>query len=185
MRSVAELVSCNSRVDTGWTSYRARDQGALTRSLVLAVTVAALAACGGATPEPTTKPPATPTETVLALFELARLDEPASERVDGLFGSMEDERVRAALLDAIEALRPADEVEIVDTYPMDDLIRMSFDLEGRLPGGGTASYSVQLDTSTEAGAIVWFSGPGVEWPDRKPLGPGLSTSAPPTPAAGG
>lgn len=159
MRSVAELVACSA--------------------------VAALAACGGATPELTTKPPANPTETVLALFELARLDEPAPERVDGLFGSMEDERIRAALLDAVEALRPAGSLEIVDSYPMDDLLRVSFDLEGRLPGGGTARYSVQLDTSTQSGTIIWFSGPGVEWPDRKPRGPGLSTSAPPTPAAGG
>lgn len=155
------------------------------RPLSLAVTVAVLAACGGATPDSTTKPPATPTETVLALFELADHDEPAPERVDSLFGIMEDERVRAALLDAIEALRPTGEVEIVDIYSMDDLLRMSFDLEGRLSGGGTARYSVQLDTSTESGSIVWFSGPGVEWPDHSPRGPGISTSAPPAPAAGG
>ena len=155
------------------------------RSLGLTVTVAALTACGGATSESTTKPPATPNETVLELFELAGHGEPAPERVDDLFGIMEDERVRAALLDAIQALQPGGKVRIVDIYPMDDLFRTSFDLEGRLPGGGTALYSVQLDTSTEAGAIVWFSGPGVEWPDHKPRGPGLSTSAPPTPAAGG
>ena len=155
------------------------------RPLGLAVTIAAVAACGGATSESTTKPPATPAETVLALFELAGHGELAPERVDGLFGAMEDERARAALLDAIQALRPGGEVEIVDIYPMDDLARMSFGLEGRLSGGGTACYSVQLDTSTEPGAIVWFSGPGIEWPDRKPHGPGLSTSAPPTPAVGG
>lgn len=156
-----------------------------TVALGLAVAVAALAANGCMTPESTTKPPATPTETVLALFELAGLDEPAPEWVDGLFGKLEDEQARAALLDAVEALLPAGKLEIVDSYPMDDLLRVSFELEGRLPGGGTARYSVQLDTSTQSGTIVWFSGPGVEWPDRKPRGPGLSTSAPPTPAAGG
>ena len=130
------------------------------------------------------KPPATRNEVVLTLFELARLDEAAPERVDSLFGKLEDEQDRAVLLDSIEALQSADEVEIVQAYPMDDLIRVSFDLVGRLPGGGIARYSVQLNTSTEPGTIVWFSGPGVEWPDRKPRGPGLSTSAPPTSVGG-
>ena len=153
-----------------------------TPGLTLAA-IAVLAGCSGGTTEPTT--PSNPTETVLELFELARFDELAAERVDGFFGSVNDEQERAALLDAIEALQPVDEVEIVETYPMDDLVRVSFDLVGRLPGGGIARYSVQLDTSTDPGTIVWFSGPGVEWPDRKPRGSGLSTSAPPTPAAGG
>ena len=114
-----------------------------------------------------------------------RLDDPAAERVDGVFGGTDDEQARAALLDAIQALRPIDEIEIVETYPMEDLVRVSFDLVGRLPGGGIARYSVTLDTASEPGTIVWFSGPGVEWPDRKPRGPGLSTSAPPTPPGGG
>jgi hypothetical protein len=147
------------------------------------VAIAALVGCSCSTPEPAT--PTSRTETVLELFELSRLDDPAAERVDGLFGGTEDEQARAALLDAIQALRPADAVEIVETYAMDDLVRVSFDLVGRLPGGGIARYSVQLNTSAEPGTIVWFSGPGVEWPDRKPRGPGLSTSAPPTPIAGG
>jgi hypothetical protein len=149
----------------------------------LTVAIAVLAGCSCSTPDSTT--PASPTETVLELFELALLDEPAVERVDGLFDSVDDEQARAVLLDAIEALRPVDEIEIVEIYPMDDLVRVSFDLVGRLPGGGIARYSVQLDTSTGPGTIVWFSGPGIEWPDRKPRGPGLSTSAPPTPTAGG
>ncbi len=141
---------------------------------VLAVLVVALAALVGCAPEPPTRAGA-----VLELFELAHIDEPLAERVDGLFGNVEDEQARAALLDAIQALRPVGEVEIVETYPMDDLVRVSFDLVGQLPGGGVARYSVQLDTATEPGTIVWFSGPGVEWPDRRPRGSGLSTSAPP------
>jgi hypothetical protein len=150
--------------------------------LTLAV-IAALIGCSCSTPEPAA--PTSPTETVLELFELTRFDDPAVERVDGVFGGTDDEQARAALLDAIQALRPIDEIEIVETYPMEDLLRVSFDLVGRLPGGGIARYSVAVSTASEPGTIVWFSGPGVEWPDHKPRGPGLSTSAPPTPPAGG
>ena len=147
------------------------------------IAFAVLAGCRGTPPEPLA--PASPAETVLELFALARLDEPANERVDGLFGSVDDEQARAELLDAIEALRPVDEVEIVETYPMSDLDRESYDLVGQLPGGGIARYSVQLDTSMDPGMIVWFSGPGVEWPHRGRGGTGLSTSAPPAATTGG
>ena len=147
------------------------------------LTVALLAGCRGAVPGPPA--PASPAERVLEFFELVRLDEPAAERIDDFFGRVDDEQARAALLDAIEALRPVNEVEIVETYRLDGLGRESFDLLGALPGGGTARYSIQLDTSIEAGRIVWFSGPGVEWPQRRGRGPGLSTSAPPTATTGG
>jgi len=146
--------------------------------------LAALAGCSDV-PDSGGRAPATSSEAALELFELARVDEPATERIDELFGSVEDEQARAALLDSIAALPAADEIEIVETYPMEDLVRVSFDLVGRLPGGGIARYSVQLNTVTEPGTIVWFSGPGVEWPQRKSRGPGLSTSAPPTPPGGG
>ncbi len=151
------------------------------RLAALSALAAMLAACAGAPQEAR----ATHESTVLELFDLARADELAPERVDALFGTEADERVRAVLLDAIDALRPAAKVRIVETYPMDDLIRTSFELESALPGGGLARYSVQLDTSTEPGTIVWFSGPGVEWPARKTPGPGLSTSAPPESPSGG
>lgn len=140
--------------------------------------------CADTGPEPGA-PPATREETVLALFELARVAETEPEQVDRLFGAIADERERAALLDAIDALGSADEIEIVEIYPMDELIRESFDLVGRLPGGGSARYSVQIDTATDPGRILWFSGPGVEWPTRRRRGPGLSTSAPPPPTQGG
>ncbi len=150
----------------------------------LIVALAGLVACGVRTPESATEP-ATRAETVLALFDLARADEADPERVERLFGRISDERERADLLDAIDALQAVDEVEIVETYSMDDLVRDSFDLVGHLPGGGLARFSVQLDTAEEPGTIIWFSGPGVEWPTRRLRGPGLSTSAPPDAPEGG
>ncbi|NIM00309.1 MAG: hypothetical protein GTN89_05235 [Acidobacteria bacterium] len=150
----------------------------------LAAALLVLPGCGGE-PDPYA-PPATREDTVLAMFALTRVNHEAEpQSLERLFGTITDEQQRAALLDAIDALAPADEIEIVETYPMDDLVRESFDLVGRLPGGGVARFSVQIDTSTEPGRIVWFSGPGVEWPARKRRGPGLSTSAPPTPPPGG
>ena len=155
------------------------------QSLGIAVAVTVTIACGDGEPEISPQALETPQDMVLALFDLSRGGDPAAERVDALFGTLDDERDRAARLDAIAELRSAGTVEIVETYPMDDLTRLSFDLEGALAGGGSARYSVQIDTSSEPGVIVWFSGPGVEWPERRHRGPGLSTSAPPTWAEGG
>jgi len=150
------------------------------RKLILAAAVAGAVACsGGDQPPATPRPLETPGDVVLALFALSSHDDPSTARVDELFGSLDDEYARAALLDAVVELHSADTVEIVGSYPMKDLTRMGFDLEGSLAGGGSASFSVQVNTSTKPGTIVWFSGPGVEWPERRSKGSGLSTSAPP------
>ena len=70
-------------------------------TLAALAALAALPGCSCSTPEPTA--PTSPTETVLELFGLTRLDDPAAERVDGVFGGTDDEQARAALLDAIPA----------------------------------------------------------------------------------
>jgi len=150
----------------------------------LAVVIAALSGCADTREAPETKPSG-PSDVVFELFRLVSVDDPTPESVEGLFGKVGDEQAQASLLDAIRALRPVSEVEIVETYPMNNLLRLSFDLLGRLPGGGLAEYSVQLDTASEPGTIVWFSGPGVEWPTRRRRGDGLSTSAPPRATTGG
>jgi hypothetical protein len=150
----------------------------------LAVVIGTLTGCADTT-ESLQATPESPSDVVLELFRLVPLDNPTAETLDGLFGDVGDEKANAALLDAIQALRPVAEVEIIETYPMNDLLRISFDLQGQLAGGGVAEYSVQLDSTMEPGTIVWFSGPGVEWPTRRRRGDGLSTSAPPTATTGG
>jgi hypothetical protein len=108
---------------------------------------------------------------------MAAQKEPNAGRVDALFGNIEDARERAALFDAIRFLQIEGSPVIVDSYPLDE--RWGFDLEVRLPSDGAARYSVLVDPTDPPGKIVWFSGPGIEWPERRRRGTGLSTSAPP------
>ena len=132
-------------------------------------------------------PPVEPTaeSVVAALFALAAQDDLDLEQTAQLFAPVEDERRRAELLDAIRALRTEHEAEVVESYTLAEQGRIGFDLEGRLTGDGVARFSVLLDTTTPPGVVVWFSGPGVEWPERKRRGPGISTSSPPAPLEGG
>ena len=123
--------------------------------------------------------PAGPEQTALQLFELARSEEPSDELIAALFGAGLDERERAALFEALDALSTASTVEAVGSEALEGLNRVAVDLLAGLPAGGTARYSVQLEPSAQGEwRILWFQGPGVEWPRRKrPRGTGLTTSA--------
>lgn len=146
------------------------------RGVILAAWLVAALGCGR---DGAPAADASPDTLVADLFDLAREDDPDPARIARLFGTVDDERAGAALHDAIRALRATRAPEIVETYTLDDLQRTGFDLQGVLEGGGVAHYSVLLDTTTPPGRIVWFSGPDVEWPERKDRGPGISTSASP------
>ncbi len=147
------------------------------RGLIAVASLSVLAGCDA--PAPPVAPEPTTEGRALELLELASSPEPDPARVETLFGVVDDEREHAALLDAIVRLRGATDVTVVETYTLEDLARTGFELEGALPGEGRARFSIQLDTSTQPGTIVWFTGPGVEWPERRRRGDGLSTSAPP------
>ncbi len=147
-----------------------------TRGLILIALLAGLPSCG---PDE----PATAEAVALELFVLARQEEPDGERVDALFGPIDGERERAELLDAMGLLRTEGSPVILDSYTLDE--RLGFDLEARLPSDGAARYSVLVDITSPPGEIVWFNGPGVEWPERGRDGTGLSTSSPPAVPGGG
>ena len=85
------------------------------------------------------------------------------------------------VLDALEALRPVDEVAVQRVEPLEGLDRVAVELTAPLQGGGQAHYSVQLaDLGDDTWVILWFHGPGVEWPShRRPRGDGLTVSSPP------
>jgi len=146
---------------------------------VLAVVVPFLLLAPGCTPsEPE---PTGPGAVALALFALADLEEPSLDELSSCFQPPEDDAQRAALLDALEALRPVDEVAVQRVEPLEGLDRVAVELTAPLQGGGQAHYSVQLaDFGDDTWVILWFRGPGVEWPShRRPRGDGLTVSSPP------
>ena len=150
------------------------------RSLIPALLLVGVAGCG---PDETPPPEPTAESVALDLFVLALDDDPQRARVQSAFGAFDDDVRYATLLDAIRELpaeRNDDASSVVEMYTLEGGDRTGFDLEGPVGDGGVARYSVLLDTTTAPGTIVWFSGPGVEWPERRRRSPGISTSAPPT-----
>ena len=150
----------------------------LPRAVLVTAVSAPLLFPACAPPEP--EPP-TPEGVALRLFALADLDEPSADQLSACFEPPEDAALRAALLDALEALQPVAEVEVQRVEPLEGLDRVAVELTAPLEAGGLAHYSVQLAATGEGDWIVrWFSGPGVEWPrHRRPSGEGLTTSSPP------
>ena len=136
-----------------------------------------LTACGDEEPS---GPPG-PEETALQLFELAQSEQPADELIATLFGAGLEGRKRTALLESLSALSAPSAVEAVGSERLEGLDRVVVDLEAGLPAGGMAGYSVQLEPTAQGEwRILWFQGPGVEWPRReRPRSEGLTTSAPP------
>jgi hypothetical protein len=136
-----------------------------------------LAACGERRPAEA----AGPERTALQMFELARSERPAEELITGLFGAGLDDRDRAALLESLSALSTLSAVEAAGSEKLQGLDRVVVDISAALPAGGLARYSLQMEQTSQGGWIIlWFQGPGVEWPRRaRPRGEGLTTSAPP------
>ena len=123
-----------------------------------------------------------PGNLALELFEIAREEDPAPERLDALFELGHDDRLRAELGDALELLAVAVDPQIVRVEPMAGPGKTAVDLVAGLPGGGSADYSVQFAEREGVWKIVWFDGPGVDWPTRsRGRDEGLSSS----PAPGG
>jgi hypothetical protein len=148
------------------------------RAGALLALLATLAACGGRGDERGADDPG---GAALHLFELAHVDEPTDDQLREALVRVPREAGRAALLDALAALTPAEEPRIVEVVqpagPEDAFV----DLAAGLPGGGVAHFNVRLRL-VEPGSwrVSWFRGPGVEWPPSATgTGQGLSSSAPP------
>ena len=141
-------------------------------SLLLAAAVAV--GCAGEAP-----PAPDPAEAaVVELFALAAEPDPTPERIAALFGRLSG-GVPPQLFDSLAALTDAGRPVVVRREELTGLDRVVFDLEAALPGGGTADYSVQVESDAEAAGrwrVVWFQGPGVAWPRHGRAGDGLSSS---------
>lgn len=152
---------------------RAIGDVALRTGALLAV-LATLAACGGRGADD-------PGLAALRLFELARIDEPTDDQLRETVVWEPGDGGRATLLDALAALTPAEDPQIVEVVqpagPEDAFV----DLAAGLPGGGVAHFNVRLrSVGPGSWRASWFRGPGVEWPPSSVLpGQGLSSSAPP------
>jgi hypothetical protein len=157
--------------------------GRIPRGLLAAVcawNLVALCACSKPEIE-VGKPPATGGEAVSRLISLSRIPEPG---VDALAQVLDPEALEADRVAALEALASLGEVGFSDSFverALPGLGRQVVELEGALPGEGSATFSFQTREQTPGSwRVISFRGPGVGWPPRAPArGPGLSTSAPP------
>lgn len=127
-------------------------------------------------------PPAfdsSPELAALALFDLRVGDDGVAAPWSRLFeGATDGSNVE--LLEALEAIPPIEAAQVT-RVELDGEAREAYvDIDARLPGGGTATFSARLRAPTEgAWRIVWFQGPEMEWPKHAAKGDGLSQSAPP------
>jgi hypothetical protein len=147
--------------------------------ITVSVSAMMLASCGEREPSEVSLPE----RTALRLFATTQGDQPSEDFLSALFGSGLSDRQRTALLEALSELPAPLAVEAVRSEELEELARIVVDIRADLPAGGMAIYSVQLEQASQGDwTILWFQGPGVEWPRREPprRGEGLSTSALPT-----
>ena len=138
----------------------------------------ALGAVWGCAPSPEPVDPAA--AAALELFELAALAERPPQRIKRRFELAGDESLRAELGDALDRVTAVEAPQVTLVQHMPASGRTVVDLTASWPGGGSAEYSVQLEGAGEEWTIVWFQGPGIDWPRRpRSRGDGLSTSTPP------
>ena len=155
------------------------------RIAVIVIACAIAIACGSdpAVPQLPVIGNDTPEHAALSLFALAV--EPHEIDGDRSVDSVVEPTLVAvdpgALFDALDALREIVSPRIVAAERLDDLDRWAIDIEGALPGPSLAAFSVQVEPADDGTwRVVWFAGPGVEWPRRGPaLGDGLASSTPP------
>ncbi len=121
-----------------------------------------------------------PDASALELFELAGLPDRPPERLEALFALGPDERLRAELGDALDRLAAARRPRVTLVETMVESGKTVVDLTAEFDGGASGEFSVQLQGADDVWKIVWFQGPGVDWP-RQPRrrGDGLTSSTPP------
>ncbi len=144
------------------------------RPLPAVLLLVLLAGCRGAAPPAEVAP-------ALALFGLAGPEDPGRAELAQVIDDSLLEHDNPALLDALDRLPQAAPPEILRVEPLPGLGRVAVDLRAALPGGASADYSVQTALRADgAWRVVWFQGPGVDWPGRPaPRGAGPGSSAVP------
>lgn len=154
--------------------------------LAAIVTACAMAiACGGGpgVPERPASANDTPEGAALSLFALASRSHEDGEvtAADQVVDPTLISRDPGALFDALDALREVEDLRVVAAERLDDLDRWAIDLEGALAGSALTAFSAQVEPADDGTwRVVWFAGPGVEWPRRAPpRGDGLASSEPP------
>ncbi len=140
-----------------------------------------LLAAGCACPPegPPTIPPRSADDAALALFDLASRDGDLPKET--LFQVVDADAAGgdgAALGDAIAALRSAGTPRVVTSEALPGQDRTVVTLEAGSPEGAVGRYSVQARPLADGTwRVVWFDGPGVEWPNLPvPKDSGLTTS---------
>ena len=143
--------------------------------LTLAIVGLAFVACGGGEEDP----PRDPIDAQLwQLFDVVNAGDLQPDSLEPLFVLPSDEQELAELFDSADLLAGEGELSVVQRDALETIDRIAVDLR-RTSDGREEQFSFQLEGAPEAAKIVWFSGPGVEWPRRTRRGDGLSTSAPP------
>lgn len=150
------------------------------RPAIVVLLLAAMAtACGD---DPHTPPEEDgPQAAAMRLFQVAEIDLDDPESWDRVLETVRaGDRDTASLLDALESLRGVERVRIVEAEALEEPGRWIVDIEGELPGPSLAEFGVEAAETSDGWRVVWFHGPGVEWPGH-PSGrdPSLTTSRPP------
>jgi hypothetical protein len=136
-----------------------------------------LAACGGS--DESAPVDATPEGAARALLAARTTEDGIAEPWDTLFDPP-NEGSTTDLLQALEALPATEEVRILTVELSDDGNEAFVDMEARIEGEGTAGFSARLRAREPSRwRVIWFHGPGLEWPVHAARGDGLSQSAPP------
>lgn len=118
-------------------------------------------------------------EAALRLFDLSLEGDPDPATLAFVLDDPRTDQDRAAALDAVASLKVASRPRILAETPLAVLDRTVVDVLAELPGGGEVRYSFQVEMREDGTwRIVAIEAPGVEWPDRRQKGSGLSVSAP-------
>ncbi|ANM29490.1 hypothetical protein ABI59_07670 [Acidobacteria bacterium Mor1] len=149
------------------------------RVLLVVLALAALVGCSDPAEDPDPAESRAPEEAAaLALFEMAELLDADEEKLRNTVREDLIESDRTALLDAIARLRGESPPRIQGVEPMIPDDRQMITLEADLPDEGLAVFRVLAERDAEDHwKVVWFSGPGIEWPAPRIRGEGLSSSS--------
>ena len=141
--------------------------------------VAVTEGCRGEAPPGTAGPPGDPKTAALAVFDLARADDPDREAVIAVFEAARLTESMAAVLDAIAPLAETSEPRVIAEVAMPEVDRVAVDIEADLRGGGSAIFGVQSRRQGDGTwRVVSVLGPGVEWPARSADRNGGTTTSP-------
>ena len=137
---------------------------------------------------PVAFPPSTQTDArgaALAVLQAAQAGHTSPAELQPLVGTDLPREKRVSLRDALEVLRDTSAARPLGEDSPAGPDKTAVDLEVSLPGGGTATYTVQAARQPDGTwRVVSLHGPGVAWPPASvPKDEGLTTSAPPRPIA--